>query len=392
MRLSQKLSRLAAAFMATAMLACTAALPASALDTGVTAGADVTVDTVFTIPANVKTPNVTFTYTVSTATPVTQPTAETDGGREVKAGVDGGVYFGTQESKVSTQDVVFDPSLNADPSKNFTEDHTVTRDMTLHVDATAFQYAGVYKYTITQALKGDNGNVTLDSAPTKTLYVYVEDNNGTISVAYTKLFAGNNVSGKTDNFTAEYLKDYEPNNDEGTLLLSKNVTGTFGDKNKEFEFTVKVQPVTTGNTYYYEVGTVSDQGVFTADQKQEADKQVIRATEATIKLKHHQAIKIYGLVAGDTYTIVETSGGQNGYTTTATVDNVAENNLVANSYGVTKTIAETEGKVKAVKVAYTNNLESTAPTGVVMNVAPYILLVVIAVAGAFVFLRKRRED
>lgn len=89
---------------------------------------------------------------------------------------------------------------------------------------------------------------------------------------------------------------------------------------------------------------------------------------------------------------METSGGQNGYTTTATVDNVAENNLVANSYGVTKTIAETEGKVKAVKVAYTNNLESTAPTGVVMNVAPYILLVVIAVAGAFVFLRKRRED
>lgn len=291
MRLSQKLSRLAATFMATAMLACTAALPASA-NTGITENqSSITIGTVFSIPAKVKTPNVTFTYSVAVASPVTEPTEETDGGREVKAGVVGGVYFGTQGSKVYTQDVVFDPSLNADQSQNFTEDHTVTQNMTLHVDATAFQYAGVYKYEITQALSGTNENVSLDSvATTKTLYVYVEDNNGTISVAYTKLFAGNNVSGKTDNFTAEYLKDYEPNNDEGTLLLSKNVTGTFGDKNKEFEFTVKVQPVTTGNTYYYEVGTVSDQGVFTADQKQEADKQVIRATEATIKLKHHQAI------------------------------------------------------------------------------------------------------
>ena len=41
---------------------------------------------------------------------------------------------------------------------------------------------------------------------------------------------------------------------------------------------------------------------------------------------------------------------------------------------------------------FTNNREAVSPTGIVMNVAPYVLLVVVAAAGCFVFLRKRRED
>ena len=40
----------------------------------------------------------------------------------------------------------------------------------------------------------------------------------------------------------------------------------------------------------------------------------------------------------------------------------------------------------------TNTRSTTTPTGIVMNVAPYALLVVVAVAGCFVFLRKRNED
>ena len=43
-------------------------------------------------------------------------------------------------------------------------------------------------------------------------------------------------------------------------------------------------------------------------------------------------------------------------------------------------------------IEFNNNKESVTPTGIVMNVAPYVLLVVVAAAGCFVFLRKRRED
>ena len=43
-------------------------------------------------------------------------------------------------------------------------------------------------------------------------------------------------------------------------------------------------------------------------------------------------------------------------------------------------------------VEFTNDREASTPTGIVMNVAPYALLVVIAAAGCLVFLRKRDED
>ena len=49
-------------------------------------------------------------------------------------------------------------------------------------------------------------------------------------------------------------------------------------------------------------------------------------------------------------------------------------------------------KEKTNDVAYTNTRNAVSPTGLAMNVAPYALLVVVAAAGCFVFLRKRRED
>lgn len=408
MRLSQKLSRLAATLLATTLLACTAALPASAeLDKGVSRGSTVTVNTVFTIPANVKTPNVTFTYTVDDAT----ATNEKDGDNDVKSGVENGVYVNkVEENKVLSGNVTFAPTDSIDTGEGkgtFDQIHTVTKSIQLTVDPSVFPSAGVYKYTITQSLKTPNDNVTPDDNTVKTLYVYVtEDTNGTRSIAYTKLFAGNNQSGKTDNFSASYLKNYVPGDGDGTLLLSKIVTGDFGDKDKGFSFTVTIDPATEGNTYYYEVGTVDKDGAYTAKDAadQNFNTQVIDASGKTITLKHYEAIKIYGLVAGDDYAIVENDGGKNGYSTTATIggqnasfpaiEDPENPETTVVQYSVAGTIAQDNEskKVEQVKVAYTNDRTSTTPTGVVMNVAPYILLVVIAVAGAFVFLRKRRED
>ena len=43
-------------------------------------------------------------------------------------------------------------------------------------------------------------------------------------------------------------------------------------------------------------------------------------------------------------------------------------------------------------VTVTNDRDAVSPTGLIMDIAPYVLLVVVAAAGCFVFLRKRRED
>ena len=46
----------------------------------------------------------------------------------------------------------------------------------------------------------------------------------------------------------------------------------------------------------------------------------------------------------------------------------------------------------AINMTFINTRDAVSPTGIVMNVAPYALLVVVAAAGCFVFMRKRRED
>ena len=45
-----------------------------------------------------------------------------------------------------------------------------------------------------------------------------------------------------------------------------------------------------------------------------------------------------------------------------------------------------------VNVTITNYMQTVAPTGLAMDIAPYALLIVVAAAGCFVFLRKRNED
>ncbi len=84
----------------------------------------------------------------------------------------------------------------------------------------------------------------------------------------------------------------------------------------------------------------------------------------------------------------------NGYVTTA----ASENDTITNqSEGLTTVvgsvdIAENPNEQTTKDVVYTNRRDSVAPTGVIMIVAPYVLMVVIAAAGCFVFLRKRRDD
>ena len=85
---------------------------------------------------------------------------------------------------------------------------------------------------------------------------------------------------------------------------------------------------------------------------------------------------IYGLTKNDTYTVMETE--VEGYTTT--VNEKAANTL-------------TDNAVDTSKVTFVNDKGSDAPTtGVILNIAPYILMVALAGVLAFFFLRKRHYE
>lgn len=366
MRLSSKLTRMAATLLATAMLACTAALPASA-EGGTVTGSTMSIKTTLKMPANLVVPNATISYTVEKADP---NESDLDG---VEAGVNGVV-------------TVASASFTPDDSngKTITSDYTVEKTSTLTAAVGSFGHAGIYKYTVTPSCT--TPGMSCDEA--NILYVYIANENTGLKVANIVMFSGDpteEATGKTADFEASY------NNTVGdfcNLVLSKTVKGDFGDKTKPFSFNVKVTPNNTDDKYYYETGTVNDKGVFTRDSVQKAD-QFIDAAGADITLSHGKAIMVYGLVKGDKYEIKETKVDTYSTSATstdsgATTADGATEYTVANSTGLTT--------MSDIAVVYTNDRTSTPATGVVMNVAPYILLVVIAVAGAFVFLRKRRED
>ena len=131
----------------------------------------------------------------------------------------------------------------------------------------------------------------------------------------------------------------------------------------------------SGEKYYVEYGTYGESGFVKGSET------VILTSGAPteITLGHNGAVKVYGLDDNDTYTITEQNANTNGYT--------LKINDQADGDGVASGTISADGTVK-----YENKKDATTPTGVIMNVAPYALMVVIAVAGVAVFMRKRVED
>ena len=106
---------------------------------------------------------------------------------------------------------------------------------------------------------------------------------------------------------------------DGSLTVSKTVSGNRGDQNKGFTFTVTLTGTSWAGTQAADVD-----GDYTAVYTKQAgttEEKTITFTDgksAEFTLKHGESLTIQGLPAGITYKVVETEANQDGYTTTAT--------------------------------------------------------------------------
>ena len=382
MKLSRKnLGRVATTFLATAMLASLTAVPAmAAYDEGASYTDPVTFDQYLKLDADAKAPTISnIDYTIAGVAGVNED------GMPITAGIN-------PESITLTYDG-FDPDdlvLTDDEGTVVGEVGSgyVTDQVSMSLSALSFTEPGIYRYSITPVWKAETtaiDGVTLDTA-THYLDVYVVDENGTLKVDavilhMTDATAGNDgnweegVVGNTEKATS-FVHTYKTND----LTLDKVVSGTMGDKTADFTFTIKVNVEDTSAAKTYTVKYGDNQTkTFTSG-----------SDGATITLKHNQTATIYGLSASDKYEIVETSYANDGYTTAYTVD-IAKANEAPENATKSNTASGTMGDA-AKNVVFYNDRDAVSPTGIVTNIAPYALLVVIAAAGCFVFLRKRNED
>ena len=253
---------------------------------------------------------------------------------------------------------------------------------------------GVYHYTIREIDNGFEGitydgsvmdlyvtvaAVTENNVPTGKLYIY-----GIVAIDAEGKIVGGAGTEKTDLvFTNDYGKDNEL---VKTLKITKTVKGNQSSKSDTFKFEVRVDADNNKTTEKYVVA------LYNENDQMKGDEQVIvsGSSAAFTEVQHGDYIKIYGLTAGDEYTVKETDA--NGYTKTYT-QNVNEDELtVSENLTINGSLQMVDDKLSDGNAYFENEKNVTTPTGIAMTFAPYALMVAFAGVFAVMFLRKKRED
>lgn len=388
MNLKKNLGRIVTAFVATAMMTAMA-MPVYAYEavteentgSSITAekpyqeGASFYITKYLTKDAKTMVPNAKFEFDV---TPVTGMQETTRNNVPLKSGIAGAVTADATEGTA-----VFAPGETLDQNTK------VYDKVTFNINLDAFKApegtqepekygVGVYKYSIKEKdITGLTG-ITKDTN-TLDLYVYIvnDDTTGDLKVAYAELVDPNGGENggevKMDSFTNQY-------DSVNNLIVYKVLTGDAADMRDEFTFDVTISGE-DGEKYYVEYGTYTvdedGTGTFTANNQTAI---WTSGSQVSVKLHNNEAFKVYALDGNDTYTVTETAQSAAGYKV-----------IIDDKESTTRQATGTLDNADKV-IEFENNKTSVSPTGIVMDIAPYALLVVVAAAGCFVFLRKRRED
>ena len=221
-----------------------------------------------------------------------------------------------------------------------------------------YDTVGIYTYEIAEVADDDarTAGVTYNTQKLLLKVTVIQTEDGRIRVAAVHL--GDENGDKVGQVVNTYAA--------GTLDVTKTVAGLMGDRNKPFHFTATLtRPagLVMGSTIGFTVAGVEQ--TFTPVWDNNG-----RCT-VSFDLKHGQTASLTNLPYGMTYTVAEDDYTAIGYTTEKTGDS---------------------GTVSAagVTAAFTNTKGGSVDTGVLLDSAPYALLLVMALSGgAVLFLRRR---
>jgi len=339
--------------------------------------------------AEVYAPNTTFKFTVKklTADKAIEANKNEDLIPAFKDAPADGV---TAVNGATAADGVTAAEITLTPTAGELDATSINRTLTFTLDPSKFPAMGTYRYEVTQT-KGTYEGITYDEdVKYLDVTVAVDDTNGNSYIESAQLISyKTGTRDKSGSFVNTYGVKPNPTNPDpdGTvndLVISKKVTGNFGDRNKKFDFEITINGA-EGENYYLEKLTgapvLSKQTIISKGEK------------VTIKLGDGESVKIYGLTKGDTYTIKElATDGADDYKTTFETKLNGTNK--AGGSGNIKTATGTIDagtSLQTQEVAFTNDRTGSA-TGFVSSYGPYALMVVLAGAVAFVLFRKRRAE
>ena len=219
---------------------------------------------------------------------------------------------------------------------------------------------GVYTYTITETDPGMAG-VTIADPFYLVVTILRDENNGKHYVAAMHLESADGVK----------KEEIENTYKNGSLQVTKQVSGNMADQAKYFPFTVTFtseaaisSPISVSFN-----GAAASSPVGTLPTNPAGETYAVSNNTYTFYLKHGESIKFDNVPEGVSYAVTEEAGE---YTPAKTGD---------------------KGTIEGDKTAeFTNTLTATIDTGISMDSLPYIVIIaLVAVAAAAFFMRRRRS-
>lgn len=358
-----KLKKLFAGIVAAAMIA-TMSFPAFAAESNLKDGKIELTKTFTAANQGTTSQEEDFTFTITAGATVNGKRVEVVNNKDL-TGVPG---FGTDKTLVKRVDKLTAGVADKD-SGTFTIDPKEELNITR---------PGIYYYTVTET---DNGIQGVTYAKPLTMkvtagYATADATELTYWVALTRDTAETNFMFNQDKKVGQD-KAFENTYSAGDLVVTKAIRGSNGDRAHEFNFTITLKGQ-KGTKVSYTVDDKPTTGIIGEDGT---------LTIPNIKMADNGQFVISNIPYGVTYTISEKTEG---YTATAKKGSDTAN-LTA-----TDNTAEYNDSVDAASttIAFTNTLGNTViDTGVILDNAPYILMLAVVAGGAMTLvIKKRREE
>ena len=241
-----------------------------------------------------------------------------------------------------------------------------------------------------------------DAAGAKKTEIAVERQGATInnvSVPAAKIDVINNNYGKhtppeTPDLPPEKPKtpqdpDPTPNDSTHDVTIVKKIEGTMRNTKDPFKFSIKIVPSNGGERYHVESVGGSTLGFTYIDANTDS---------AQFTVTDNQGIKIYGLTKSDQIIVTEEDGRQ--YTMSVRHGDKEDGSGKEDASYVSPLAMVSGQKYKAEMnvlkdkshVEVVNTKDKVTPTGIVMNVAPYALMLAVAGGMGVVFVNRKKEE
>ena len=250
----------------------------------------------------------------------------------------------------------------------------------------SYTVPGTYKFKV-----AETGSTNATLYPKDTNYyivtVFVENavdgsNVPTGSLVKTYVGAQKNGTGSkiANNANAEFTSAA---GGRSYLSISKQVKGNMANTDQCFSVTVALTAVTAGETYNVAGSSCSGNANITVGSG-------ATTASATIKIKHGETVtigrsgSINQLPVGAGYTITESAA--TGY------DSTAYTTTINGTSGTTSGAKTVSATVSSNTYAFENTAQKTTPTGIIIRILPFLVLIVLSAVGIVAITKSRKLE